>query len=65
MKNAFFSTAFILLFTFIIHGFSLKNLLWYFIFVVILTPVVYFLNKYILKPLIKKFFNFKEVEEIE
>lgn len=62
MKSAFYTTAFILLFTFIKYGFTLKTILWYLFFVIILTPILYVLNEFILKPFIKKYFNFKKME---
>lgn len=62
MKNALYTTALILLYTFIKDGFSLETFLWYVLSVIIITPVMYALDRFVLKPFIKKFFNFEEVE---
>ena len=48
-KETFYDVAFILLFTFVVYGFTLDNLLWYVASVIVLTPVMFIIQKYVLK----------------
>ena len=60
MKNAFISCGFILLFVFILHGFTIEKFLWYLCMVIVMTPILYIFDKYLMKPIIREYFNFSE-----
>lgn len=59
--KSLFDTCFILLFIFFIHGgFTLENLKFYLLGVIICTPIMFLLNNYILRYILKDIFKWKE-----